>query len=634
MGNLGSFARVASLGVVGLSATIAGAFTIGLARLGDTAKTTGAHLNTAFGTLLGPKANEEVRKRADELGVSAEALTNAIIPLQEAQRRRGTPGAPGRQIGVAATLEQISQLGGGQPGEGTTAAQGLFEAFAQQGAARPLQPQSLTAEMLTKLPESIGEGIAKALGAGDSSKLLTQISAGRRVSLDQILQGLEGGRGDVQQRYGQLGPQQQTFTGELGKLWERLNLGLAPTGSAISTGLLQAGRFLNQPLPGFGGGQPIISQGPEGDWLRKLNEAGSGLNQLSESTTGAAQTMRKFQDAQDKAAETIAKQEEEQKVRTADFALQQAALGLKYEPAETQSRLERDELGVERAGENKEQAQLNLAKAIRSRPKPIWDEGTEQLTNWLEIAQSNLNIRRAKTEIRSADLEERDTGLRFAKDTEGAPISHQLQQLKYDEAQTQNLEAITHNTAQIATNTSGGGSGLASALEQLTAAINRLGGGGQKGGGGGTEAPGGALGGFYIGDDFIRAYAHGGPLSGVGGPREDRNLGWFSHGEYVVNAASTSRYRPIIEAINAGVYADGGFILPHFAGGSAVGAPAGGLSAAAASGASHSSGGGAMPDIVVHSHFNLDGSELTSSVARNSIARQTSQGAVMPSWMR
>lgn len=46
--------------------------------------------------------------------------------------------------------------------------------------------------------------------------------------------------------------------------------------------------------------------------------------------------------------------------------------------------------------------------------------------------------------------------------------------------------------------------------------------------------------------------ADGGPVVGPGGPREDRIPAMLSNGEYVINAASTSRYRPLLKAINDG----------------------------------------------------------------------------------
>lgn len=47
-------------------------------------------------------------------------------------------------------------------------------------------------------------------------------------------------------------------------------------------------------------------------------------------------------------------------------------------------------------------------------------------------------------------------------------------------------------------------------------------------------------------------FASGGLFRGIGGPRDDKNLVWLSNGEYVVNAAATGRYLPLLEAINNG----------------------------------------------------------------------------------
>lgn len=61
---------------------------------------------------------------------------------------------------------------------------------------------------------------------------------------------------------------------------------------------------------------------------------------------------------------------------------------------------------------------------------------------------------------------------------------------------------------------------------------------------------------------YIPDFAYGGFVSGPGGPRSDSIPAMLSNGEYVVNARSTSRYRNILERINAegNRYADGGMV--------------------------------------------------------------------------
>jgi hypothetical protein len=470
IGNLGAFARLANVGLVGLTAAIAGAFTLGLARLGDTAKKTGASLDTAFGTVLGPEAHAQIRKQADELGVTSEAIAAAVVPLQEAQRLRGGVTLPaGRQITAAATFEQLNQLNAGAPGEGLEAAKGLFGGFAEQGRAHPLQPQFLNADMLAKLPPGIAEALAGGLGAGNSAALTTQISAGRRVSLDETLKAInEGIGGDVQGRYGKITPQQQTLTGGLNQIWNRLNERLGPVGTAISTGAFQAGNFLDRPLPGFGGGAPKVDAGPAGEWFRQLTDTSA---KLSEAQRRAVEATNKFREAQDRAAESFAKQEIEQKLRGSRLGEQQAALDLKYERPEAQARLAHDELGVESArlgvegaGLNSSQAQLNLRKLLVQRAARQGEDIDPDELDALQRRQENLNISRAGLEVRqtdialrSAKLEESDTSLRFSKGEEGQPISHGLQQLKYDETQTRYLEDIATNTARTAAKLEVGG---------------------------------------------------------------------------------------------------------------------------------------------------------------------------------
>lgn len=62
--------------------------------------------------------------------------------------------------------------------------------------------------------------------------------------------------------------------------------------------------------------------------------------------------------------------------------------------------------------------------------------------------------------------------------------------------------------------------------------------------------------------------ADGGYISGPGGPRDDLVRAWLSNGEFVINAAATSRFRPLLEAINSG---KAPAFSPGFAGGGIVG---------------------------------------------------------------
>jgi len=58
--------------------------------------------------------------------------------------------------------------------------------------------------------------------------------------------------------------------------------------------------------------------------------------------------------------------------------------------------------------------------------------------------------------------------------------------------------------------------------------------------------------------------ADGGFVSGPGGPREDAIPAMLSDGEFVVNAASTARHRPLLEHLNGQKFAAGGYVQ-HFA---------------------------------------------------------------------
>jgi hypothetical protein len=62
----------------------------------------------------------------------------------------------------------------------------------------------------------------------------------------------------------------------------------------------------------------------------------------------------------------------------------------------------------------------------------------------------------------------------------------------------------------------------------------------------------GAMGAVQISLIKAQKFARGGRLNGIGGPKEDKNLAWFSPGEYLVNAEATSKWGALLDAINSG----------------------------------------------------------------------------------
>ena len=97
--------------------------------------------------------------------------------------------------------------------------------------------------------------------------------------------------------------------------------------------------------------------------------------------------------------------------------------------------------------------------------------------------------------------------------------------------------------------------GLGSLFQSGLQGLGSLFGGG--GGGGGLLS---SL--FSIGSSLF-GFQDGGLVRGPGTGRSDSILARISNGEYVVNAAATRRYRPILEAINSGRiprFQDGGFV--------------------------------------------------------------------------
>lgn len=71
-----------------------------------------------------------------------------------------------------------------------------------------------------------------------------------------------------------------------------------------------------------------------------------------------------------------------------------------------------------------------------------------------------------------------------------------------------------------------------------------------------------------LGNDLVNwgaanQHADGGHISGPGGPRDDLIPAYLSNGEFVVNAAATAQYAPLLEAINSGsipAFANGGIV--------------------------------------------------------------------------
>lgn len=110
-------------------------------------------------------------------------------------------------------------------------------------------------------------------------------------------------------------------------------------------------------------------------------------------------------------------------------------------------------------------------------------------------------------------------------------------------------------------------SGFTEIFKNLFAGIGKLFSGMGSGGGGGG---GGLLGGLFSlfggGGNWLGGWATGGYISGPGTGTSDSIMAMLSNGEYVINAATTKRWLPFLEQINAN---DGR--LPAFANGGLVG---------------------------------------------------------------
>lgn len=101
----------------------------------------------------------------------------------------------------------------------------------------------------------------------------------------------------------------------------------------------------------------------------------------------------------------------------------------------------------------------------------------------------------------------------------------------------------------------------------------------------------------------VKLYATGGLVTGPGGPRSDMIPAMLSNGEYVVNARATSRYRSLLESINAqgNKFADGGMV--------------------------GNSGGGAGINITVNPSPGMSEKELAAAVSRQ-LAFEIRKGSI------
>jgi hypothetical protein len=73
--------------------------------------------------------------------------------------------------------------------------------------------------------------------------------------------------------------------------------------------------------------------------------------------------------------------------------------------------------------------------------------------------------------------------------------------------------------------------------------------------------------GLFHNGGFVRPIhlAPGGPVRGAGSTTSDSIPAMLSNGEFVVNAKAASRFGPMLESINSGRFAAGGFVDPKFA---------------------------------------------------------------------
>jgi len=213
----------------------------------------------------------------------------------------------------------------------------------------------------------------------------------------------------------------------------------------------------------------------------------TAFNALAVSTGNTQKTLDAFALAQGNAAKAL----------TAVDTRKQAGIDLAFEPDLTRNKLEKEQLAVTNADIHLENAKLSGIEAIKnlaeSRLAPETarenlidansnygkalskffqgrgvdtsaldqvNQGQDEINAlnrartakrraeiedkyaYLEPKKAELAAQQSETEIRSAEIEKSDALLTLAKDAQGAPLSHELAQLKYSQAQLDETKAL------------------------------------------------------------------------------------------------------------------------------------------------------------------------------------------------
>ncbi len=213
LGNLGGFARLASVGLGGIVVAAAGAAVIGLAKLGEQAKKTKEQIDQVFGPKEAPAAEDRIKQIAKGLGAAPEQILGPVAQIRDTGALLGRPQLasdqrPEREV---TALQQLARTQGATQEEAAKAATDLFGAFHKQALEKPGETPRLTNEILEQLPRGLRNELSKLFGAGpDAARLERQIQGGRTITSDDLLRRLDVRASAIAKEFQERPPEKRT----------------------------------------------------------------------------------------------------------------------------------------------------------------------------------------------------------------------------------------------------------------------------------------------------------------------------------------------------------------------------------------------------------------------------------------
>jgi hypothetical protein len=381
-----------------------------------------------------------------------------------------------------ASIDQLEEaIGGGSPVSSV-----LNEVSEEIGAIAPILKKireyakdaaGRGAEIGAKLPIPGGAVLGGAIGAG------TGVAVNATKATFEKAIGLV--RGEAERR--QEGASDESLS--TSDILQKAKDYYFPRSEAAPTSPIEATPTAQNPGAAAPAAQPVATASDGGiasvDTLGEASEkAAKQVEEHGNAAEGAQKSLNEFAEGANK-LEIIA----------SELSKQQAAIDLKFQPAEAASSLAKDQISVQNADIHQKQAAIGVEEAHKgvelaalapaaahnsvanasnaleaariaslklrgvdttSREELLQRDQSDQAEkdaelalkrakidekySYLDAPKARLSAEKAETDIRSAEIEKSDTSLKLAKDKQGAPISHELAQLRYAQASLDELK--------------------------------------------------------------------------------------------------------------------------------------------------------------------------------------------------